>query len=56
MQITYDTVTDSISASGLTAEQNAQLQSELSAALYRNDPVQTVAGKIMEAARRFASN
>ncbi|ROQ37240.1 Prp19/Pso4-like protein [Frondihabitans sp. PhB188] len=55
MKITYDTETDSISVPGLTAEQNQQLQTELSTALYRNDPVQTVAATIMAAARRFSS-
>ncbi|MGA1811406.1 hypothetical protein EDF39_0950 [Frondihabitans sp. PhB161] len=56
MKISYDTETDSISATGLSAEQNAELQRELSSALYRNEPVQTVATTIMAAARRFASN
>jgi hypothetical protein len=56
MKISYDTDTDSISATGLDAQQNAELQAELSAALYRNEPVQTVAKTIMAAARRFASN
>lgn len=47
MLITYDTVTDSISCPDLTPEQTRQLQSELSGALIRNEPVQTVAKKIM---------
>jgi len=56
MQITYDTVTDSISSPGITSEQNAPLQAELATALYRNEPVQTVAATIMAAVRRLASN
>lgn len=55
MKITYDTATDSISVPGLTPEQNQQLQSELATALYRNEPVQTVAATIMAAARRLSS-
>lgn len=55
MKISYDTATDSISASGLDDEQNAALQRELSTALYRNDPMQTVAATIMAAARRFSA-
>lgn len=51
MQITYDTVTDSISCPGLTPEQTTQLQSQLSASLIRNEPVQTVAAKIMAAVK-----
>ncbi|MET0695345.1 MAG: hypothetical protein ABWX96_12255 [Propionibacteriaceae bacterium] len=51
MKITYDTVSDSISSPDLTPEQTRQLQSILSAALVRNDPVQTVAASIMAAAR-----
>jgi hypothetical protein len=47
MKITYDTVTDSISCPDLSPEQTRQLQSELSAALVRNDPVQTVARNIL---------
>ena len=47
MKITYDTASDSISCPDLTPEQNRALQSELSAALIRNDPVQTVAARIM---------
>ena len=39
MKITYDTVSDSISCPDLTPEQTRALQSELSAALLRNDPV-----------------
>lgn len=54
MRITYDTETDSISVPGLDAEQNELLQRELSAALYRNEPVQAVAATIMAAARRFS--
>jgi len=55
MQITYDTVTDSISSPGLTPEQNGQLQSQLAQALYSNEPVQTVAATIMAAARTFSA-
>ncbi|GAA4265952.1 hypothetical protein [Frondihabitans peucedani] len=55
MKITYDTESDSISVPELTGAQNAQLQSQLSAALYRNDPVQTVAAQIMGAARALAA-
>lgn len=55
VKITYDTETDSISVPKLTGEQNAQLQSQLSAALYRNDPVQTVAAQIMTAARALST-
>jgi hypothetical protein len=51
MKITYDTVTDSISCPDLTPEQTQELQRELSAALIRNDPVRTVAAKIMTAVR-----
>jgi hypothetical protein len=55
MQITYDTVTDSISVPGLTPEQNSQLQNQLAQALYRNEPVQTVAATIMAAARKLST-
>ena len=51
MKITYDTVTDSISCPGLSPEQTQELQRQLSAALMRNDPVQTVAATIMTAVR-----
>jgi len=49
MKITYDTVSDSISCPDLSSEQTRALQAELSAALMRNDPVQTVAARIMAA-------
>ncbi|HEU5486571.1 MAG TPA: hypothetical protein VFU98_16790 [Microlunatus sp.] len=49
MKITYDTVSDSISCPELTESQTRALQSELSAALIRNDPVQKVAAMIMVA-------
>lgn len=49
MQFTYDTKTDSITSPDLTTEQTAQLQSQLSAALYRNDPVQSVARMLLDA-------
>lgn len=51
MRITYDTVTDSISCPDLDAEQTRRLQTELSAALLRNDPVQDVVTLIMAAVR-----
>jgi hypothetical protein len=51
VKITYDTASDSISCPDLTPEQNRALQSELSAALNRNDPVQTVAARIMAVAK-----
>lgn len=51
MKITYDTVSDSISCPDLTPDQTRALQSELSAALMRNDPVQTVAARIMAAVK-----
>jgi hypothetical protein len=51
MQITYDTVTDSIFSPDLTPEQNARLQAQLSAALVRNDPVRLVASEIMTTVR-----
>ena len=47
MKITYDTDSDSISCTDLTADQTRQLQSVLSAALVRNAPVQEVAAAIM---------
>ena len=54
MKITYDTVSDSMSCPDLTPEQNRALQSELSAALMRNDPVQTVAARIMAASKQHS--
>jgi hypothetical protein len=54
MKITYDTVTDSISCPDLTPEQTKELQSQLSAALARNDPIRTVASSILAAARASA--
>ena len=51
MRFTYDTETDSISSPDLDAQQTAAVQSALSAALYRNDPVQTVARLLLETAR-----
>jgi hypothetical protein len=47
MKITYDTVTDSISCPDLDSAQTAELQRQLSTALIRNEPVQTVARNIM---------
>lgn len=54
MKITYDTNTDSISCPDLTPEQTAELQSQLSAALARNDPIRTVASTILAAAKASA--
>jgi len=54
MKITYDTVTDSISCPDLTPEQTKELQSQLSAALIRNDPVRTVASTIMATVKAAA--
>lgn len=51
MKFTYDTETDSISSPDLDPAQTAALQSTLSAALHRNDPVQTVARALLEAGR-----
>lgn len=51
MKITYDTVTDSISCPDLDADQTRALQSQLSAALLRNEPVQKVVGMIMAAVK-----
>ena len=56
MKITYDTATDSISVPGLDAEQTKILQNELAQALYRNEPVQTVAATIMAAAKRLSAD
>ena len=47
MKITYDTVTDSISCPDFNQAQTAELQRQLSSALIRNEPVQTVARNIM---------
>lgn len=47
MKITYDTVTDSISCPDLDADQTRALQSQLSSALLRNEPVQNVVAMIM---------
>jgi len=52
MRFTYDTETDSISSPDLDATQTAAIQSALSAALYRNDPVQTVARLLLETVSR----
>ena len=54
MKITYDTVTDSISCPDLTPEQTKQLQTQLSAALLRNEPVQTVASNLLAYVRQSA--
>ena len=56
MQITYDTVTDSISSPQLDAEQTRAIQSQLSAALARNDGVRDVATLILAAARAAGVN
>ena len=52
MKFTYDTETDSISSPDLDAEQTKLVQQQLSAALYRNDPVQSVAKLLLDAARK----
>jgi hypothetical protein len=56
VKITYDTVSDSISCPDLTPDQNRSLQSELSAALIRNDPVQTLAARIMAAVKAASTS
>jgi hypothetical protein len=55
VKITYDTVSDSISCPDLTPSQTRALQSELSAALIRNDPVQKVVSQIMATVKAAAS-
>jgi hypothetical protein len=55
MKITYDTDSDSISCPDLTPEQTRQLQSQLSAALRRNAPVQEVVAAIMATIRSSPS-
>lgn len=55
MKITYDTVSDSISCPDLTPSQTRALQSELSAALIRNDSVQKVVAQIMATVEQHAS-
>lgn len=55
MRFTYDTETDSISSPDLDAEQTRRIQSALSAALVRNDPVQTVARMLLDTARATGS-
>jgi hypothetical protein len=47
VKITYDTVTDSISCDALDAAQTARLQSYLSSALRQNEPLGTVAARIL---------
>jgi hypothetical protein len=56
MKITYDTETDSISCPDLTPEQTRALQSALSSALARNEPVRTTAATIMAAVRGAKAN
>jgi hypothetical protein len=56
VKITYDTETDSISCPDLNAEQTRALQSALSSALVRNEPVRTVAATIMTAVRAAKSD
>ncbi|HEY5821337.1 MAG TPA: hypothetical protein VIT20_05145 [Propionibacteriaceae bacterium] len=53
MKITYDTVTDSISCPELDGEQTRQLQNQLSAALIRNEPTQTVVRDILKTVNAF---
>jgi hypothetical protein len=55
VKITYDTDSDSISCPDLTPDQTQELQRLLSAALIRNDPVQTVAATIMSFVRTAAN-
>ena len=50
MKFTYDTETDSISSPDLDAAQTARVQTALSTALYRNEPVQTVARMLLQLA------
>lgn len=52
MKITYDTVTDSISSPDLTPEATAALQSQLVAALARNDSVRDVANTLLKVAQK----
>jgi hypothetical protein len=52
MKFTYDTETDSISSPDLGPGQTAAIQSVLSRALYRNDPVQDVARLLLETAKK----
>lgn len=54
MKITYDTVTDSISCPELTQQQTKKLQSQLSAAWVRNEPVRTVANQILATVKASA--
>ena len=51
MKITYDTDTDSISCPELTPDQTRLLQTRLSAALGRNEPVRSVVRLIMDEVR-----
>ena len=50
MKFTYDTETDSISSPDLDAAHTRAIQTALSQALYRNDPVQTVAKLLLTTA------
>jgi hypothetical protein len=56
MKITYDTDSDSISCPDLTSTQTQELQSLLSAALIRNEPVRTVAATIMSFVKAAAKS
>lgn len=49
MKFTYDTETDSISSPDLNPVQTQEIQSQLSQALYRNEPVQTVVKLLLAA-------
>jgi hypothetical protein len=51
MRFTYDTETDSISSPDLDPKQEAAIQTLLSQALYRNDPVQDVARLLLQTAQ-----
>ena len=57
MRFTYDTETDSISVSNpdLGPQETAAIQTLLSRALYRNDPIQDVARLLLETAKSSSS-
>lgn len=51
MRFTYDTDTDSISSPDLDSTRTTLVQAALSAALVRNDPVQSVVRMLLDLAR-----
>ena len=53
MKITYDTVADAISSPELSTEQNRALQSQLVAALAKNEPVRDVAYRLLTLAKEL---